>query len=305
MADPAFALTLPSGIRLTGLSTPGGPPRPTVLFLHGFPEAAFAWSPILDRLAGEVSALAPNLRGYADSSRPSDVAAYKPRHLVDDVVGLIHHLGAPIDLLVAHDWGGAVAWNLAAQHPHLLRRLLILNAPHPAAFLRELRHSPVQQAASAYMNYLCREDAAARLAEDDFRRLWALFTNMGAGDPSRPHGGWLTEAWRARYRAVWRQGLEGALNWYRASPLRPATSPEDALHRLQFPDDAVTVRVPTTVLWGEADTALPPGLLDGLSRWVPDLELIRVPDATHWIVHEQPDRVVGVIRRLVGTEPRA
>ncbi len=93
--------------------------------------------------------------------------------------------------------------------------------------------------------------------------------------------------------------MTGPVNYYRASPLRPPASPADPLHTLVLPDEAVTVRVPTTVLWGEQDAALGPGLLDGLERWVPDLEVIRVPDASHWIVHEQADQVAQTIRHLL------
>jgi len=98
---------------------------------------------------------------------------------------------------------------------------------------------------------------------------------------------------------VWRHGLDGALNYYRASPLRPPAGPGDAIHAIEFPDAAVTVRVPTTVLWGEGDTALPPSLLDGLEHWVPTLDLRRVPGATHWLVHEDPARVAATIDELV------
>jgi hypothetical protein len=127
-------------------------------------------------------------------------------------------LGFGIAALVAHDWGGAIAWNLAAQEPALLQRLVILNAPHPLIFARELTQSPAQQAASAYMNFLCRPGAEALLAENDFAGLWPFFDRMGG------HA-WLDEGLRARYRAVWAMGLTGGLNLYRASPLRPPSLP--------------------------------------------------------------------------------
>jgi epoxide hydrolase 4 len=200
--------------------------------------------------------------------------------------------GPPIYLLVAHDWGGAVAWALAAQRPEMLRRLLIVNAPHPVAFARELRENPAQQAASAYMNFLCRPDAAALLAADDFARLWPFFTRMGGQ-------AWLDAATRARYRDVWSRGLDGALNYYRASPLRPPLDETSAIHRVTIAPAEVTVRVPTTVLWGEGDSALPVALLDGLEAYVPELDVVRVPGATHWIVHERPGLVADTIRRCL------
>jgi pimeloyl-ACP methyl ester carboxylesterase len=175
---------------------------------------------------------------------------------------------------------------IVAPQPDLLKRLLIINSPHPVAFLRELRDNPAQQAASAYMNRLCQPDAESLLARDDFARLLRMLGSAG----------WLTPALRERYREGWRQGLTGALNYYRASPLRPPTGPADNLHSLLLSDEDFTVRVPTTVLWGEQDQALLPGLLHGLDRWVPDLRIVRVPEASHWLIHEAPDRVIALIR---------
>ena len=281
-------LLLPHGITLR--SRGAGEGRVRALLLHGFPEAAFVWDEVMEALAPDIACLAPNLRGYAGSSAPADAAAYRPKALVADLVALIEHLGAPVDLLVAHDWGGALAWNLAAQRPDLMRRLLIVNAPHPAAFLRELRDNPRQIEASAYMNFLSREDAAARLSENDYARLWPFFGEAA----------WLTPALRQRYREAWGAGLEGPTAYYRMSPLKPARGADDAVRTLQLPDEAVTVRVPTQVLWGERDHALLPGLLDGVERWVPGVRIERVPEASHWLVHEQPRRVVATIRRLLG-----
>jgi pimeloyl-ACP methyl ester carboxylesterase len=280
-------LALPHGIALACRAAGSG--RPRVMLLHGFPEAAFVWDEVMQRVAPHAACVAPNLRGYPGSSAPADVTAYRAKHLVADVAAAINCLGGPLDLLVAHDWGGALAWNLAAQRPELLRRLLIINSPHPAAFLRELLHSPAQQQASAYMTFLCRPDAEQLLAADDHARLWPFL-----GQPA-----WLTDAVRSQYRAAWQAGLTGPLNYYRASPLRPPSGPADPLHNLQFPPSFVHVQVPTTVLWGERDQALLPGLLDGLEQWVPALRVQRVAKASHWIVHEQPALVADTILSLL------
>jgi epoxide hydrolase 4 len=286
-----FDAALPHGITLScrAVRAVG---RPRVLLLHGFPEGAFVWDDVMERLAGSADCVAPNLRGYERSGAPGEVKAYRARELVADIAALIERDGAPLDLLVAHDWGGALAWNLAAQAPQLLRRLLIVNAPHPGTFVRELRDSPAQQAASAYIHFLCRDDAAALLAENDFARLWPFLTNPGGA-------AWLTEPLRERYRALWRHGLQGALNYYRASPLRPPLQGSDAIHTLVLPPAMVSVRVPTTVLWGEADSALLPELLDGLDAFVPQLDVRRIPGASHWLIHERPALVAETIGALI------
>ena len=303
MTITLFDQALPHGITLSCRAA--GPPHAPrrALFLHGFPEAAFVWDGVMAALvatthgASSLRCIAPNLRGYERSSAPAEVAAYRAKHLVADLAALIDASvatpGAPLDLLVAHDWGGAVAWNLAALLPQRVRRLVIINSPHPGALHRELRDSPAQQAASAYMADLVQPDAAAQLAANDFAGLFAVLQRLGPAD-------WLTPALREQYRAVWRHGLDGALNYYRASPLRPPAGPGDtALQQLVLPPSVVDVAVPTTVLWGDADHALLPGLLDGLDAWVPGVQVHRRPGASHWIVHEQPAWVVAQLQAVL------
>ena len=295
---------LPHGITLS-CRTAGEKGRPVLMFLHGFPEAAFVWDGLLAHFAnpehGGFRCIAPNLRGYELSSAPAEVAAYRPKHLVQDIAALIDlECAGPLACLVAHDWGGAVAWNLAASLPGCMKKLAIINSPHPGTFLRELQQSPAQQSASAYMNFLIRPDAEALLAEDDFRRMWELFANMGALDGPHP---WLTNPVKAQYRAIWRAGLAGPLNYYRASPLRPPRPGpphhDPAAAAVVMARDKLEVRLPTLVIWGLDDIALPPALLDGLDDFVPHMQLHRVPDATHWIVHEQPERVIGYLQEFV------
>lgn len=289
-----YAQDLSHGITLSCRSA-GEKGRPVLVFLHGFPEAAFVWDGLLQHFAqpenGGYRCIAPNLRGFELSSAPTDVSAYRPKHLVQDIAALIESEGGQIECLVAHDWGGAVAWNLAASQPQLIKKLAIINSPHPGTFLRELQHSPAQQAASAYMNFLIRPDASSLLAEDDFRRLFEFFMpfssvkgNNAEVKGSRVAPDWLSDDVRAQYRDVWQRGLTGPLNYYRASPLRPG--PEIA--SLVIPRELLDVRLRTLVLWGMGDIALPHGLLDGLQDYVPRMELKRIEGATHWIIHEQP-----------------
>ncbi len=293
-------IALPHGTRLH-CHVAGERGRPVLMFLHGFPEGAFIWDALLAHFAqpahGGYRCVAPNLRGFGASSSPAEPEAYRAKHLVQDIAALIAAEcadGAPLACLVAHDWGGAVAWNLANQRPDLLRRLAIANAPHPGAFLRELQHNPAQQAASQYMHFLCRPDAEALLAADDFRRLFAFFNAPGGQAPA-----WLTDSVRAQYRALWQQGLTGACNYYRASPLRPPRAGDPAAPAVALPEAMLTVQVPTLVLWGMDDPALLPGLLEGLGAWVPQLQLQRVPGASHWLLHEQPARVTAELERFL------
>jgi pimeloyl-ACP methyl ester carboxylesterase len=304
-----FQAALPHGITLScRASGPASADAPVLLFLHGFPEAAFVWDELLEHFGAKgYRCVAPNLRGFEQSSSPREPEAYRVKHLMTDLDALVAQLvpnGGPLEALIAHDWGGAVAWTFAVQRADKLKRLVIVNSPHPATFLRELRHNPAQQAASAYMNVLCRPDAEALLAEDDFRRLFGMFKNMGATEPEAVSaiqgGGWLTPVVREQYRAVWSAGLTGGCNYYRASPLRPPTSPDDPIMKLEFAPEFVTVHVPTLVIWAEADSALPPSLVDGLAAYVPRMRLVRVPGATHWIVHERPAFVAAQIEQELG-----
>lgn len=308
MTIETFQRELPHGISLSCRAA-GAPGRPLMLFLHGFPEAAFIWDALLAHFSrpenGGYRCVAPNLRGFERSSSPVEVAQYKPQLLIQDLAELAQSERADgrIDTLVAHDWGGAFGWGFANALPRSLARLVIINSPHPGTFARELRENPAQQQASAYMNWLAAPGAEAALAENDYARLFAMFTLMKAG----PDGfGWLTEAVKQQYREVWRQGLTGACNLYRVTPLKPPAPGRGPVADIpQPPPERVHVQAPTLVLWGLDDTALLPGLLDGLAEYVPRLELRELPGATHWVVHEQPQRIAQEIDGFIARHPAA
>ena len=143
---------LPHGITLSCRAS-GERGRPVLMFLHGFPEAAFAWDALLEHFSrpenGGYRCVAPNLRGYEYSSAPADVRDYRAKHLLQDIAALIEaeSPNAPLAALVAHDWGGALAWAFANQHPQRLNKLVIVNAPHPGTYLRELQNNPAQRRA--------------------------------------------------------------------------------------------------------------------------------------------------------------
>ena len=246
--------------------------------------------------------VAPNLRGFERSSAPREVEAYRPQLLTQDIEALAaaEGQGGRIETLVAHDWGGAFAWAYGNLHGDKLGRLVIINSPHPGTFARELRENPAQQQASAYMNFLARPDAEALLAADDYKRMWPFFTLMKAG----PDGfGWLTEAVKDQYRAVWDQGLTGACNLYRVTPLKPPLPGAGVDGIPVLPRERLLVNVPTFIFWALDDTALLPGLLDGMADYVSQLEMKKVPGATHWIIHEQPQLLAREIEGFIARHP--
>ena len=270
---------------------------PTMVLLHGFPEYWAAWKDVIPLLAKDYRVIAPDLRGFNLSSKPEGARAYAAKHLVADILGLIRsQCGMIKPVLVAHDWGGAVAWNLAAQYPDAISRLVIINSPHPYTFWRDLRSDPVQQAASAYMNWLRKPGCEVALAENNFERLEGFFLNM---DGAR----WFDPQTRAGYHAAWGQpgALTGGCNYYRASPIHPPE--EGALGAAGFTLDALAfhVRIPTLVLWGEQDIALPVKLIEGLEPMIDDLTIQRFKEGSHWLLHEQPEAVAKAIKSWLTT----
>ena len=267
-----------------------------IMFAHGFPEFWYAWKAQLAECERDHQAVALDMRGYNLSSKPPAVEQYAIRHLVEDLRALAEALGHRRLILVGHDWGGATAWAFAIKHPEWLEKLVIINAPHPAVFARELRENPAQQKASEYMLLFRGATAEPLLSADGFARLeQAVLADLLAR-------GAFTEADRRAYLEAWAQpgALTGGLNYYRAARVGPpARDGAPATGTVGELAGDTTVRVPTLVLWGERDRALLTGNLDGLARYVPDLTVRRIPDGTHWLVHEQPALVNRLIRDFI------
>lgn len=257
-----------------------------VLFLHGFPEFWYEWRNLLPEFGKDHLVVAPDMRGYNLSDKPTEVEQYQMHHLVGDVRALAEYLGYQRFTLVGHDWGGMVAWYFAMTHPTWLDKLIIINAPHEAIFRRELTHNPAQQQASAYAQMFRDPRAEAILSARNYARL----TQMLFG--SNLFG---SEAEKKEYITAWSRpgALTGGLNYYRAMT---GQDPANASH----PASAM-VNVPTLVIWGEKDTALLAGNLDGLTLYVPNLSIKRIPDGTHWVIHEQPLTVIALMREFLET----
>jgi len=271
-----------NGIRLHVARAGEGP---LMLFLHGFPEYWAMWRPLLEHFGARGwCAAAPDLRGFNLSEKPAAVEAYRAKHLVADVLALAAHYTKDKFVLVAHDWGGAVAWGVAIAHPERLSKLVMLNSPHPYLFWRELCNNPAQQKASEYMRFFRLSKAERVLSENGYARLLGAFSDLD--EDARKA---LVEAWSQP------GALTGGLNYYRASPMYPPSPDDPGAKKLQLKPGDFTVKVPTLVLWGERDTALLPGCVEGLDQVVPDLKLVRFPDASHWIAREQTAEVIREI----------
>ncbi len=248
---------------------------PLVVLLHGFPEFWYSWRDQIPALVrGGFRVIAPDLRGYGDSSKPPEVDDYRIINLVHDIAGLIVQSGETPCALVGHDWGGIVAWLLPMLHPTLVRKLIIANSPHPVPLARELRHSKAQKLRMSYQLFL----QIPRLPELIMRRfrfaaLRTLLRRAGNFD-SRELDEYV-EAWRKP------GALRGMTNYYRAlrrhrRELRPIIRPID---------------IPTLLLWGERDPVFTRATTENFHDYVPNLRVVRIPDAGHFVQSDAPDVV--------------
>jgi pimeloyl-ACP methyl ester carboxylesterase len=265
-----------------------------IMFLHGFPEFWYEWKNQLAEFGRDYQAVAPDMRGYNLSSKPAEVEQYRIKYLVNDVRALAEHLGHKKFILVAHDWGGGVAWPFAMRHPEYLEKLVIINAVHPTIFMRELRDNPVQQRASQYILTYRTPGAEGILSRNDYALLAGNLLADGLAQ------GYFTEGDKKAYIEAWSQpgALTGGLNYYRAAHLGSFTGERD--DSLSSGPSLSTVDVPTLVIWGEKDKWLLVGNLEGLERYVPNLTIRRIPDGSHWVIHEKPTLVNSYIREFVG-----
>jgi epoxide hydrolase 4 len=251
-----------------------------VVLLHGFPEFWYSWRHQIPALAAAgLRAIAPDMRGYNLSSKPSDVSAYAASRLAADIRDLIRERGCERACVAGHDWGAAVAWVAAMRHPEVLERLAILNVPHPRLMLNALRRPSRQLLRSWYIFF--------------FQLPWMPEQAVAAGDwymlrysfehDARP--GAFTPEDIDRYREAWSQpgAVAAMLAYYRASVRRPPSGGGGRFTPIQ---------APTLVIWGERDRALGAELAEPDRADVPGLtRVVRIPEASHWVQHDRPDRV--------------
>jgi pimeloyl-ACP methyl ester carboxylesterase len=274
-----------NGVRLHYVEAGEGP---LVVLLHGFPQFWYAWRyqiPALARAGYRVIAL--DMRGYNLSEKPRGVRHYDVDALAADAAALVQRLDPAGATLIGHDWGGAVAWRAAERHPAAVRRLVILNAPHPATFARELR-TPSQLLRSSYILFF----QLPWIPELVIRaRNFALLGRVLRRDPARPHA-FTDEDVRRHKEALARPGaLTAALDYYRAAARRP--------RGVLDPRGAARVEQPALVIWGDRDRYLRPELTRGLERWVPHVRVEHLADASHWVMDDAPERVNELVLRFV------
>jgi epoxide hydrolase 4 len=273
---------LTNGIQLHCMSAGEGEP---IILLHGFPEHWYSWRHQIPMLAEYGQVFAPDLRGYNLSDKPEGVKNYDIDILVDDVMGIIASTGARQATVMGHDWGGALAWWLAIRHPEAVKKLVVMNCPHPMVFLKNLGRFD-QLSKSWYMFF--------------FQLPWLPERFMRRGDmranAARIFRG--TAAQRSAFSdedldhlaaAMAQPGaLTGMINYYRAAFRRP-------LWREKIPP----IEAPTLLIWGERDRFLVRRNTENYSRWVKDFTVRYIPDAAHWVQQEKPDVVNEMLREFL------
>jgi pimeloyl-ACP methyl ester carboxylesterase len=276
-----------NGVRLHYVEAGDGP---LVVLLHGFPEFWYSWHRQIPFLAAAgFRVLAPDLRGYNESDKPAGVASYRIEVLTADVAGLIAHAGYDKAHVVGHDWGGAIAWALAMRNPEVVDRLVVLNAPHPAAFIRELG-TLEQKLRSWYVLFFQLPGLPELLLRANN---YSFLDRVLLRQPVHA-GAFSADDVRLYKQALSRPGaLTAALNYYRAV----------FRHRRAARSQIRPIAAPTLLLWGERDRYLGLRLTEGLQPWVPHLRVERFHDASHWVQDDVADKVNRALAAFLRPSP--
>ncbi len=247
---------------------------PLVVFLHGFPDFWWTWRKQMEAFArAGYWAVAPDLRGYNESEKPKGVEHYEVERLAGDVAGLIGALGRREAYVVGHDWGGLVAWHFAMLHPHMLKKLAVLNIPHPVAMVKGLKR-PAQMKKSWYIFMFQLPRFPERFAsKNDFAFMRRTFrANEFSPEEIEQH----VDALRVP------GALTSAMNYYRASLRRTLRGK---------PPELVRIDAPVLVVWGDRDRYLGKEMASPPEKWVPDARVVHISEATHWVHRDAPEAV--------------
>jgi len=265
-----------NGIRLHVVTARRPSTRPVIL-LHGFPEFWYGWRHQIPNLVSAgFHVIVPDQRGYNLSDKPAGVNAYRIHELENDILGLLDHYGFEQRAIAGHDWGAAVAWELAINHPERVSRLVILNVPHPAVMLDFLRRSAKQVFKSWYAGFF----QIPALPEGLLRL--NHYAGMRRSLLSSGQRWTFTQADLLEYQKAWSQpgALTGMINWYRA-----------ALRERNFMGMARRVRVPTLILWGKRDIALSAEMAPASMQLCDQGQLIFFENSSHWVQHDEAEAV--------------
>ena len=249
---------------------------PVVVLLHGFPEFWHGWHKQIEPLAAAgFRVIVPDQRGYNLSNKPRGAASYALTELVSDVIAIADQVGQQKIFLGGHDWGAAVAWSTALLHSERVAKLAVLNVPHPSVMRRFLNTRLRQMLRSWYILFF----QIPWVPENIFSAFNFYVGTRALLRSSQPGTFSLDDL--AKYRAAWSQpgALTAMINWYRGALRYPTP----------FPDR--TVRVPTRILWGERDEFLMSEMARESLRYCTSAELFPFPNATHWLQHEEPEKV--------------
>jgi len=267
--------------------------RGLALCLHGFPELGYSWRhqlPMLARLG--YRAWAPDLRGYGATERPPHLRDYAIETLMDDVTGLIEAAGERSATIIAHDWGGLIAWFVAMHRPEVVDRFCVMNLPHPKLLAREVRHGDQLRRSLYVLAFQVPGLAERLLAADEYRRIENAFTTM-AVDPTR----FSDDDLRIYREAAAQPGaLRAMFSYYRAHVVGLGGH---RMARRGYP----IVQAPTLMIWGEQDTALGKATTVGTDALCRDLVLRYVPDASHWVQQEAPETVNAMLEAWLTEAP--
>ena len=259
------------------------------LCLHGFPEAWFSWRhqmPLLAKLGYRV--WAPDMRGYGDTDRPGRTRDYAIDRLVDDVAGLIDASGSKDVTLVAHDWGGHVAWELAAMGVRPLSRLVNMNIGHPRVMTKAIYGGSIEQMRKSWYIFFFQLPFLAErsLSKNEHAAIAQAFRGMAVDKSRFPDE--LMDLYRAS--AAKPGAITAMLSYYRAALRHPSKR-----RRVEKID------TPTLLIWGEADAALGIELAEGSAACVRDFTLARIPACSHWVQQEQPEQVNAILEKWLMT----
>ena len=262
-----------------------------MILLHGFPEFSYGWRRQIPYLASAgYRVWAPDQRGYNLSDKPDGIAAYTLDVLAADVIGLMDAAGQKQVFLVGHDWGAAVAWWVAAKYPDRLARMVVMNVPHGAVMQKHLRRNLAQLRRSWYFFFFQIPWLPETLARIQH---WHIAAQV-LKNSSRP--GTFTNSDLDQYRQAWSQpkAYRSMLNWYRAimqKPLIPPVNPR--------------ITVPTLLIWGAQDRFLGRELAQPSIDLCDDGRLVFIEEATHWVQHEEADRVNQLIDTFLDAGARS